>query len=44
MRKSLDKDGKSSSNIEEIYSEDGFEEESLGNSQINGASMRQKQN
>ena len=29
---SKDRDRKSSSNIEEVYSEDGFEEESLGNS------------
>ena len=35
MRKSVDRERKSSSNIEEAYSEDGFEEESLGNSQLN---------
>ena len=30
-----DRDRKSSSNIEEVYSDDNFEEESLGNSQLN---------
>ena len=30
-----DRDRKSSSNIEEVYSDDQFEEESLGNSQLN---------
>lgn len=33
--KMVDRDRKSSSNIEEAYSEDGFDEESLGNSQLN---------
>ena len=36
MRKSSDRNNKSSSgNIEEEYSGDGFDEESLGNSQLN---------
>ena len=36
----MEKERKSSSNIEEVYSEDGFEfeEESLGNSQLNAVS------
>ena len=44
MRKSQEmRERKSSSNIEEAYSEDGFEEESLGNSQLNaGASLNQR--
>ena len=42
MRKSSERQGNSSGNngIEEDYSEEGFEEESLGNSQLNVAGSK----